>query len=269
MAAVGSYLDAKAHRGQWLVRMEDVDSPRCIPGAADDILRTLDIFGFEWDGPVVVQSQRFDAYQAALDALKHCDLAYPCSCSRKEIADSGASAAIDGGRVYPGTCRQGYKPLPVGRLPAWRLRVTGNSICFEDRLLGGQSQNLAEAVGDFVLQRADGLFAYQLAVVVDDGWQGVTDVVRGADLLVSTARQIWLQQCLGLPIPRYAHLPLVVNAAGEKLSKQTLAPGLDCNKPVPQLLHALQFLGLPVPSSLGEENMHTVWAWAIANWRLA
>jgi glutamyl-Q tRNA(Asp) synthetase len=261
VAALGSYLDARSQNGQWLVRMEDLDIPRCVPGAANDILRTLEIFGFEWDGPVVVQSQRLDAYRAALEELKRRGVVYPCSCSRKEIADSGAGAAIDGGRVYPGTCRQGHKFLPLGRLPAWRLRVTDGPIIFVDRWLGEQQQNLAEAVGDFVLLRADGLFAYQLAVVVDDAWQGVSDVVRGADLLVSTARQIWLQQCLGLPTPTYVHLPLVLDAAGEKLSKQTLAPALNHKNPAPQLVDALRFLGQAVPDGLAASGLATVWEW--------
>ena len=266
VAAVGSYLDARSQHGQWLVRIEDVDTSRCIPGAVDDILRTLEIFGFEWDGPVIVQSQRLEAYRAALAELQRNDLAYPCSCSRKEIADSGAGAAIDGGRVYPGTCRGGHNPLLTGRSPAWRLRVPNPPIHFTDRILGEQTQNLAEAVGDFVLLRADGLFAYQLAVVVDDAWQGVTDVVRGADLLVSTARQIWLQQSLNLPTPRYAHLPLVLNTAGEKLSKQTLAPALGLANPTEQLVAALRFLGQPVPDGLAKSDLPAVWAWALTEW---
>jgi glutamyl-Q tRNA(Asp) synthetase len=265
VAAVGSYIDARIQGGQWLLRIEDIDTPRCIPSATDDILKTLDAFGFEWDGSVVVQSFRIEAYREALEYLKQQGLVFACGCSRKEISDSGAGPAIDGGRVYPGTCRDGQIPLPKGRLPAWRLRVPNQTIHFVDRVFGAQEQNLAEAVGDFVLWRADGLVAYQLAVVVDDGWQGVTDVVRGADLLVSTTRQVWLQQCLGLPVPRYAHLPLVINAAGEKLSKQTRAPSLDRQHPEAQLVQALGFLGLSVPVDVAASGLSAVWAWAITN----
>jgi glutamyl-Q tRNA(Asp) synthetase len=269
VAAVGSYLDARSQGGRWLVRMEDVDTPRCVPGAADDILRTLEWFGFEWDGPVLVQSQRLGAYRAALDDLCRRGLAYPCSCSRKEIADSGAGTAIDGGRVYPGFCREGLRHTVrhegASRQLAWRLKVDAVPIVFTDRLQGVQSQSLGQAVGDFVLRRADGLFAYQLAVVVDDAWQGVTDVVRGADLLASTARQIWLQQGLDLPTPRYAHLPLVVNSLGEKLSKQTLAPALLPARAAEQLVEALRFLGQAVPNDLAESGLAAVWDWALAH----
>lgn len=266
VAAVGSYLDAHAHGGTWRVRMEDVDTPRCVPGAADDILRTLENFGFEWDGPVWVQSQRLAVYQSVLDELVQRGMAYPCACSRKDIADAGAALASDGGRVYPGLCRHGMRTLASGRQPAWRLRVPDQPVSFEDRLLGVQQQDLARAVGDFVLLRADGLFAYQLAVVVDDAEQGITDVVRGADLLDSTPRQIWLQQCLGVPTPRYAHLPLVKNAAGEKLSKQTLAPALDQDCAADLLVQALDFLGQQPPADLAGNGLGAVWQWALAHW---
>lgn len=186
IAALGSCLDARQQGGTWLLRMEDVDTSRNVPGAADDILRTLAAFGFEWDGPVLYQSQRLAAYGAALEQLKQAGLAYGCACSRKEIADSATHAAIDGGLAYPGTCRKG---LPDGRAArAWRLRVDNGEVAFIDRLQGRVVQHLEDDVGDFVLRRADGLFAYQLAVVVDDAWQGITDVVRGADLLASTPR---------------------------------------------------------------------------------
>ena len=266
VAAVGSYLDARSHGGQWLVRMEDVDTPRCIPGAAADILRTLELFGFEWDGPLVEQSQRLGTYRDALDDLLQRGLAYPCTCSRKEIVESGAVDAIDGGRVYPGFCREGLRHSEPSRQRAWRLKVADDPIGFIDRLLGEQTQLLGQAVGDFVLLRADGLFAYQLAVVVDDAWQGVTDVVRGADLLTSTARQIWLQRCLGVPTPRYAHLPLVVNSLGEKLSKQTLAPALIPAQAATQLVEALRFLGQAVPEGLVQSGLAAVWEWAFVNW---
>jgi len=213
VTAVASYLDARRHGGKWLVRMEDVDLPRCVSGADLDILRTLEAFGFEWDGPVMYQTTRTEAYQAELDRLRAAGLAYPCSCSRKEI----------GAPVYPGTCRNGVRD--PGRPVAWR--VDG----------GGETD-------DFVIRRSDGLFAYQLAVVVDDAAQGVTDVVRGADLLDSTPRQMRLQRLLGYPVPRYVHIPVVTNAAGEKLSKQTLAPALRVDDAANELRAALRILGI-------------------------
>ena len=267
VAAVGSYLDARTRGGEWLVRMEDVDTPRNVPGAADDILRTLEAFGFAWDGPVLYQQARSEAYAAALEQLRRNDLVYGCACSRKEIADSAVHAAIDGGLVYPGTCRAG---LPAGReARALRLRVDDRPTVFEDRLQGRVSQMLEREVGDFVLRRADGLFAYQLAVTVDDDFQSISDVVRGADLLASTPRQIWLQHCLGLATPVYAHLPVVVNAAGEKLSKQTLAKALDSGRAAGALVQALHFLGQPVPSELAHGNVGEVWRWAFEHWAFA
>jgi len=265
VAAVGSYLDALTHDGVWLVRMEDVDAPRTVPGAADDILRTLEAFGFAWDGEVLWQSRRLEAYAAALETLKAAGQAYPCACSRREIADSATRPARDGGHVYPGTCRAG---LPAGVPPrAWRLRVNDAPLSFVDRVQGAQEQSLAHDVGDFVLLRADGQFAYQLAVVVDDAMQGITHVVRGADLLDSTQRQIWLQQCLGFATPSYAHLPVVTNAAGEKLSKQTLAQPVRAGD-VDALCSALDFLGQHPPTELHRATLSEFWAWARAHWRL-
>ena len=267
VAAVGSYLDARTQGGEWLLRMEDVDTPRNVPGAAEQILRTLEAFGFEWDGPVLWQSQRFEAYAEALERLKAQGVVYGCACSRREIADSATRSAIDGGLAYPGTCRQG---LPDGRAArAWRLRVDESEIAFDDRLQGRVSQNLARDVGDFVLHRADGLFAYQLAVTVDDAFQGITDIVRGADLLASTPRQIWLQDCMGFARPRYAHLPVVSNTAGEKLSKQTLAPGLNSAQATAELVQALAFLGQAVPENLARATVSEVWDWAKAHWLFA
>ena len=267
VAAVGSYLDARAHGGEWLLRMEDVDTPRNVPGAAAGILATLEAYGFEWDGPVLWQSRRFEAYAAALERLIAAGLAYGCTCSRKEIADSGSHPAIDGGLAYPGTCRDG---LPAGRTArAWRLRVNDEPLAFVDRLQGRVLQHLESDVGDFVLRRADGLFAYQLAVAVDDEFQVISDVVRGADLLASTPRQIWLQRCLGYATPRYAHLPVASNAAGEKLSKQTLAPALDVGQAGPTLVRALNFLGQGVPAELSAAPPAEVWTWALAHWSFA
>ncbi|WP_420473101.1 tRNA glutamyl-Q(34) synthetase GluQRS [Noviherbaspirillum sp. ST9] len=265
VAAMASYLDAKAHNGTWLVRIEDIDEARTVSGAADAILNDLAVLGMQWDGEVVLQSQRKALYQDAFDKLgTH---AYPCGCSRKEIADSRVGIASDGAAVYPGTCRNGLAP---GKTPrAYRLRVPdGESACigFEDRWVGRVTQRLDREVGDFVLKRADGFWAYQLAVVVDDADQGVTHVVRGADLLDSTARQIYLQHLLGLPTPQYMHVPVVTNAAGEKLSKQTGALALDLSRPVDELMAAAQFLQLPVsrPNSIDD-----FWTQATALWRLA
>jgi len=267
VAAVGSYLDARAHGGEWLVRIEDVDGPRTVPGAADGILRTLDGFGFEWDGEVLIQSRRLDLYHAALVRLQLDGCVYPCACSRSEIASVTHRQSVDGGLLYPGLCRNG---LPEGRAArAWRLRVPDREFGFVDRVQGEHRQNLEREVGDFVLLRADGQYAYQLAVVVDDAAQGVNSVVRGVDLLDSTARQIWLQQCLGLPTPTYAHLPVVVNAAGEKLSKQTRAAAVHPAAGTAALASALGFLGHTVPDAMLEAPLPEFWAWAIAHWLTA
>jgi glutamyl-Q tRNA(Asp) synthetase len=264
VAAVGSYLDARAHGGRWLLRVEDVDAPRTVPGAAQTILDTLERFGFEWDGKVVRQSDRLDAYRAAFERLKALGHAFPCACTRREMADS--ALARDGSRIYPGTCRNG---LPPGRAPhAWRIRAAGR-VAFDDRIQGHQEEDLAAEVGDFVVLRGDGQFAYQLAVVVDDAAAGVTDVVRGADLLGSTGRQIQLQRLLGYPTPSYAHLPVLVNAAGEKLSKQTRAAPVDAFVPAHALLAALAFLGQNPPHELRAAKPGEIWRWAIAHWSLA
>jgi glutamyl-Q tRNA(Asp) synthetase len=248
VAALASWLDARAVRGRWLIRIEDLDAPRQEPGAAALILRTLERFGLVWDGPVACQSQRTPLYEAALGKLRR--HAYWCGCTRREIADSSLGLAADGAQIYPGTCRQG---LPQGK-PARALRVrTGtDAIAFEDRIQGMQSQVLETQIGDFVLHRADGQFAYQLAVVVDDADQGITDVVRGADLLDSTARQIYLQRLLGLPAPSYLHVPVVVGASGDKLSKQTGAAPVDAAQRDRVLREALRFLGQPETCDLAE-----------------
>jgi len=264
VAAMASYLDAKAHHGQWLVRIEDIDEDRTVPGAAEDILHTLASLGMQWDGEVVYQSRRKDLYEAAFRQLA--GHTYPCGCTRKEIADSRLGIASDGAAVYPGTCRNGLAPGKVAR--AMRVRVPelaedGETIAFEDRWLGTVTQHLASEVGDFVLKRADGFWAYQLAVVVDDAAQGVTHVVRGADLLDSTARQIYLQRLLHLPTPSYLHVPVITNALGEKLSKQTGASALDLAHPLDALNAAAQFLGMridPAPS------VAEFWKRAIAAW---
>jgi glutamyl-Q tRNA(Asp) synthetase len=261
--AVGSYLQARTQGGEWLLRMEDLDPPREMPGASAAILRTLEALGFVWDGPVVYQSQRLDAYQQALDHLVAQQRAYPCACTRREIALAG-QAGLDG-VVYPGTCRAGLAAGRTGR--AWRLRVPAGLTRVVDGLHGPIEQDVLACVGDYVLKRADGLFAYQLAVVVDDAWQGVNAVVRGADLLDSTTRQIVLQQALGVATPSYVHLPVLVNAAGEKLSKQTLAPAIRPDAAAAELRLALTRLGHPPPADCG--GLAELWAWALAHWQVS
>jgi glutamyl-Q tRNA(Asp) synthetase len=263
-AAVGSYLDAKHHHGTWLVRMEDLDTPRCVPGAADDILHTLAAFGLHSDEPVLYQSQRTTVYEDALRQLQAIGAVYRCCCTRKEIADS-ALHGIDG-PVYPGTCRNGIPETREAR--AWRVRTDNGPISFDDALQGRITQHLESEIGDFVVKRADGLFAYQLAVVVDDAAQGITHVVRGADLLASTPRQIYLQRLLEMNTPAYTHLPVAVNANGEKLSKQTLAPGIGCDDVVATLIKVLDFLRQQPPAELRQGGVEDVLNWAVANWRL-
>jgi glutamyl-Q tRNA(Asp) synthetase len=264
VAAVASWLDARAAGGRWLVRMEDLDRPRCEPGAADTILRQLDAYGLYRDGDVLVQSTRDDAYAAALDALKAQGAIYPCACSRSQLAQVPRNH--EGEIVYPGTCRNGLPPGAVAR--AWRVRVPNVSTHFIDRIHGTLQQNLAHEVGDFIVKRADGLFAYQLAVVVDDADQGITHVVRGADLLWNTPRQIFLQGLLGLPTPAYAHVPLVTNAAGQKLSKQTLAPALPEHGRGDVLAQVLVVLGHPPPRELEGAKPAELLAWASAHWHI-
>jgi len=263
VAAVASFLEARRRGGLWLVRMEDIDPPREVAGAADAILRALDAYGLSWDESVVYQSRRSDAYEAALDALRADGLIYACACSRKEIA--AARGPYRPPDYYPGTCRGGPPDGRRGR--TLRALTEGARITVDDAWQGTQRQDLEEQVGDFVLRRADGLFAYQLAVVVDDAAQGITDVVRGADLLDSTARQVHLQHLLGLPTPRYAHVPVAVNASGEKLSKQTGAPALDPADPVPSLWAALRFLGQAPPAQLRRASLDELWTWAFEHWR--
>lgn len=270
VAAMASYLDARARHGLWHVRIEDVDQARTVPGAAESMLQLLGACGMLPDGEVLWQSRRSELYAAAFAQLA--DHVYPCCCSRKEIADSDAAAGLPTSRgaptVYPGTCRAG---MPAGRTArAWRVRVppaaigaVDETITFVDRACGPQTQHLATAAGDFVLRRADGFWAYQLAVVVDDAAQGITDVVRGIDLLDSTPRQIYLQHLLGLPTPRYLHVPLMRNQAGEKLSKQTGAVPLTRTGIDLALLAAARFLGLPMDQAHAPEDF---WRRAIPLW---
>jgi len=249
VAALASWLDARAARGRWLVRIEDLDTPRVQPGAADGILHSLERLGLGWDGEVLYQSARAPLYREAVEKLR--ESVYWCGCTRREITDSSLGLAADGAQIYPGTCRNG---LPAGKVRrALRVRSSSETISFPDRVQGLTAQNLDRDVGDFVLVRADGQFAYQLAVVVDDAAQGVTDVVRGADLLDSTARQIHLQRLLGLPTPRYLHVPVALDAAGEKLSKHTGADAVSAA----DLRKALGFLGQAETDDLAQ---------AVRNW---
>lgn len=266
VAAVASYCEAKIHQGKWLVRMEDLDKPREVKGAAATILHQLETFGFEWDDTVLYQSQRSNFYADALDTLQKKQLVYPCTCTRKEIADSSSEFGIEG-VIYPKTClRQAIKPnAPV----AWRIKTNDIKISFNDAIQGKISQNLSADIGDFILKRADGLFAYQLAVVVDDAAQGITHIVRGADLLDSAPRQIYLQQQLGFLIPHYAHVPIASNLTGKKLSKQTLAKPLDDNNANHLLFDALNFLGQQPTATIKNATLNEMWRWAVANWQLA
>lgn len=245
VGALASWLDARAHGGTWLVRIEDIDGPRTVPGADREIIATLERFGMRSDEPPVWQSTRTALYARAFAQLSATGFVYPCGCTRKEIADSLASRNTRHTTLaYPGTCRDGLAGKPAR---AWRVRVPDGAaaiLAFEDRWQGAQRQDLATEVGDFIVKRADGQWAYQLAVVVDDADQGITHVVRGADLLDSTARQLYLQRCLGLPEPSYLHVPLVMDANGEKLSKQTGATPLDASRPLPALQAAARHLGL-------------------------
>jgi len=255
LAAVASYLQAKSVGGQWLVRIEDIDPPREVMGSAASILRDLDQFGLRPDLPVLYQSTRHSAYESALNQLLEQGLAFRCGCSRSDLPDSG---------VYPGTCRDG---LPPGKQPRTvRLRVPRQPIVFSDQIQGSMEEDLTQTVGDFVLWRADGLPAYQLAVVVDDAFQEITEVVRGADLLSSTARQIWLQRCLKLPSPTYAHHPVALGTDGKKLSKRLGSDPLARQSPARSLESALHFLGQQCPQGL---ELKELWRQALHNWRLA
>ena len=274
VAALGSWLDARKNRGQWLVRIEDLDTPRCIPGADQLIQAQLLACGLCWDGEITYQSQRQDLYQRALERLNALKLVYPCGCSRQTIANTLAQRGIQTPRnqelVYPGTCRPaeltmysaGFAEIPK---VAWRIALPLNChIEFADLALGQQSQNLNTEVGDFALRRNDGLFTYQLAVVVDDAEQGITHIVRGEDLLNNTARQIHLQQVLGYSTPYYRHLPLVLDEHGEKLSKQTLATQIhtqDEKATLAELRKAAQHLGL---RNLPDGESLTIAEWLLA-----
>ena len=258
IAALGSYLMARSQQGEWWLRIEDIDPPREVPGAADAIRHSLEKFGFEWD-QLCYQHDRLAAYQEALTRLKNTGMVYPCTCSRKAIAENSPEP----GR-YPGTCR-GQRHTDHAH-PAWRVNTHGVNIIVDDQLQGRLSYDLETEVGDYVVFRADGYVAYQLASAVDDAQQGMTEVVRGVDLLDSTPRQIYLQHLLKLPTPRYTHLPILVNKLGQKLSKQTYAKPLADHDPVPQLWLAMSVLGQAPPPALRHADLANLWAWARTHW---
>jgi glutamyl-Q tRNA(Asp) synthetase len=255
--AVASFLDARAHGGRWLLRIEDLDRPREIAGSADGILRTLQQFGFEWDGAVTRQYERAERYEEALLALHAQQRTFSCSCSRAQLEDE---------LRYPGTCRtRRLQATPA----AIRLRVEPGQVLFTDRIQGTYRQNVADAVGDFILKRRDQIYAYVLAVTVDDAAQGVTHIVRGADLLDNTPRQIYLQRLLGFPEPTYAHVPVLTEADGGKLAKSRRSVHLSADSPLPQLCSVFSLLGLAPPPSLASGTISAAWDWAVAQWDLS
>lgn len=264
LAAVASYLEARCRGGRWFVRIEDIDPPRERPGAASAILAALDAYGFAGDRPVVYQRESEPAHTAAIARLLEAGLAYHCDCSRKDLVEAGHGPL---GAVYPGTCRD--RNLPPEPDLAVRVRTDGAYIAYHDRLQGQKEQVLESVSGDFVVRRRDGLVAYQLAVVVDDALQGVTDVVRGIDLMESTPRQVWLQRLLKLPTPGYAHVPVAVTRDGRKLSKATEAAALPLDTPGAELVRALQALGQAPPATLGGAPLAEIWAFATTHWNPA
>ena len=263
ICAVASYLQAKANHGDWLVRMEDIDPPREPKGAADDILRTLEAYALFWDQDTVYQSTRSKLYEEYLFHLENQKLTYPCCCSRKQIRESSNQSSNP---VYPESCRgrsfSGKSPHSI------RIQTEYQTIEFEDVVQGVFAQNIRKEVGDFILKRADGLYAYQLAVVIDDAEQNVSEIVRGSDLLDNTPRQIFLQQLLGFPQPRYAHVP-IATINGDKMSKQTKAPAVLTHNPVATAVQVLKFLGQPVPDNWQWASIEELWRWAIPRWDIS
>ncbi len=263
VAAMGSYLQAKSQNGEWLLRIDDIDPPREQKGATDNILRTLEGFGFEWDRSVLYQSNQLTRYQEALQYLLEQKLAYPCSCSRKSILEK--TGQTKGETVYPGFCRNG----PLENLSEYSIRIRCNNefIQFDDAILGPQSFDLEKMNGDFILQRRDGYFSYHLASGIDDAEQGITEVVRGADLLNCSPSQIYVQQTLNLTSPQYCHLPIVLNETGQKLSKQSHAKPIEIKESVDLLYKSLKFLGQMPSIELMNTNNEEIWNWAINHWQ--
>jgi glutamyl-Q tRNA(Asp) synthetase len=265
VAAVASYLQARARHGKWLVRMEDVDELRNIKGSSDDILRTLEAYGFQWDGEVIFQTQRKEAYAETLQKLINNNLVYRCTCSRRDLRAIAQQGKC--GLIYPGTCIN--KNHSENTEHSLRILTKDQQIEFKDAVMGSYGHNPKHDVGDFIIKRRDGLFAYQLAVVVDDAWQNITDIVRGFDLLDSTPRQIYLQQRLNYPQPSYAHLPIAINSKGDKLSKQTGAKGIKKVFDADALTQTLIFLGQQPPENLSRESLQNFWQWALENWDIS
>jgi len=265
ITAVASYLQAKSQNGHWLLKIDDIDTPRVVAGASDNILRTLACFKMYWDESIVYQSQQQPHYQAALEQLVEQNETYHCLCSRSHMATIAKPGPY--GPIYPGKCRQ-RKQRPAHDRSAIRLKTHTTHITISDKLQGLISQNIQQDIGDFVIQRADGIFSYQLSVVVDDYQQKITEIVRGFDLLDSTPRQVYLQQRLHFPTPSYAHVPILVNRQGQKLSKQNLAAAVPHHHPEKILLKVFQWLGLNPPAELQRETLDTLWCWAIAHWQL-
>ena len=260
VAAVGSYLQAKKNNGKWIIRMEDVDTTRKVAGSDKQILDTLEAFGFEWQEEVIYQSEQSRHYEKALEQLTSQSLVFPCLCSRKQLTKIDSD-------IYPGTCRD--RKLPEKNEHALRLSARNISIEFNDTVMGIQSQNMAQQCGDFVIKRRDGLFAYQLAVVVDDALQNITEIVRGSDLLDSTPRQIYIQQLLGYATPAYCHLPLAVDSDGNKISKSEGATKVDVKNRERLLCSVLDFLGQDPPADLSDCNINDIWSWAVEHWDVA
>lgn len=265
VAAVGSYLQARKNQGSWLLRIEDIDPPREVAGATVSIINTLEAHGFEWHGEICYQSQRLEHYAAALALLKQKQQIYACSCSRKLLLETAQHGQY--GVIYPGTCRNHSTTLK--KQHSLRLKTQSQQTCFTDLLQGDYCQNLAKDIGDFIVKRSDGLYSYQLAIVVDDMLQGVTEIVRGADLLDSTPRQIFLQQQLDYPSPSYMHLPIACNSQGQKLSKQHHAEPLTISHPVLNLCKAMEFLGFKVAQDIKQSSLTDFWTWAISVWDIS
>ncbi len=263
IAATASYLDAKANQGKWLLRIEDLDQPRVQAGAIRSIIRLLEAYGFEWDEEILYQSQRFSAYESAINELSLSKHIYPCCCTRKQIKQTATMGPY--GLIYAGTCRRGM-PISAGSQQSTRLITHNDAISFEDRLQGEYVQHLSSEIGDFVLKRSDGIYAYQLAVVVDDDYQKISDIVRGNDLLDNTARQIYLQQLLGYKQPRYLHFPIALDENGNKLSKTNHAPEAEIKDGLKNIHKSLQFLGQMPPKMTDFAHITDLWNWAIDHW---
>jgi len=263
IAATASYLDCKANNGKFIVRIEDLDPPREVKGSDLQIIKTLECYGFEWDEPIVYQSQRFEHYEQALDTLQQQNLIYRCQCTRKHLRANAAQGPL--GTIYPNTCR--HTNLTQANNRATRIKVNQDIIELNDPIFGSVKQNLITELGDFIIRRSDQWFAYQFAVVVDDGLQNISHIIRGRDLLNSTPRQIYLQKLLGLPTPQYLHLPLAINQDQTKLSKQTSATPISNTDIVPTLFQCLKFLGQSPPKALAHESLEQLWLWAIKHWQ--